>query len=72
VESYLPFLPSYDINWGDGTSEMGLSHRLLPIAVSRTYNSTTLLTNLAVEVTYCNNPILQDNMCCDRASFHNR
>lgn len=62
---------SYDIHWGDGSSEMGLSHRLLSVAVSKSYNGTlSSLNNLAaVEVTYCNNPILQDNKCCDRATF---
>lgn len=68
---------SYDINWGDGSSEMGLSHSLQPVAVSKVYNTTTTTgptptgegQRLAVEVTYCNNPVLQGHRCCDTATF---
>ena len=60
---------SYDINWGDGTSEMGLSHRLTNVAVSKSYNTTLVPANAAVDIYYCNSPLLQSNKCCDHATF---
>lgn len=60
---------SYDINWGDGMSEMGLSHRLTNVAVSKSYNTTSVPANAAVDVYYCNSPLLQSNKCCDHATF---
>ena len=60
---------SYNIDWGDDSSEMGHSHKLAPVAVSKSYNSTAAALP-QVEVSYCNSPILQTNKCCDTAVFN--
>ena len=54
----------YTVNWGDGASESGTSTTLSDIYTSRTYD-TSESKDFVVEVSYCNNPVTEQNICCD-------
>ena len=63
VHSFILFA-RYTVNWGDGASETGTSMALNDIHTSRMYD-TSESRNFTVEVSYCNNPVTEQNICCD-------
>ena len=54
----------YTVNWGDGASEIGTSTALSDVHASRTYDNSES-NDFVVEILYCNNPVTEQNVCCD-------